>query len=193
VQAERQRREKLNQRFYALRAVVPNVSKMDKASLLGDAIAYINELQGKLQLAEGQIKDLKSHVVASSDRSQESLSIGRGSINHPAKDVLSRRPQGSATSTPVSSGTKPIISVHMLDQEAMIRISGLKDSYALAQMMMALQELRLEVQHSNTSTVMGAILLIVIVKIDPTEHYTQEQLCAVLERSCPPYKEEGHV
>jgi transcription factor MYC2 len=31
VQAERQRREKLNQRFYALRAVVPNVSKVLKS------------------------------------------------------------------------------------------------------------------------------------------------------------------
>ena len=52
VEAERQRREKLNQRFYALRAVVPNVSKMDKASLLGDAISYINELRGKLTSLE---------------------------------------------------------------------------------------------------------------------------------------------
>ncbi|XP_012858919.1 PREDICTED: transcription factor ABA-INDUCIBLE bHLH-TYPE-like [Erythranthe guttata] len=34
VEAERQRREKLNHRFYALRYVVPNVSRMDKASLL---------------------------------------------------------------------------------------------------------------------------------------------------------------
>ncbi|CAN1793960.1 Transcription factor MTB1 [Linum perenne] len=54
VEAERQRREKLNQRFYALRAVVPNISKMDKASLLGDAIAYITELQAKLKVMEAE-------------------------------------------------------------------------------------------------------------------------------------------
>ncbi|KAL5703982.1 hypothetical protein ACHQM5_022466 [Ranunculus cassubicifolius] len=52
VEAERQRREKLNQRFYALRAVVPNISKMDKASLLGDAITYITDLQSKIRVME---------------------------------------------------------------------------------------------------------------------------------------------
>ncbi|KAI3460942.1 hypothetical protein Pfo_017605 [Paulownia fortunei] len=54
VEAERQRREKLNQRFYALRAVVPNISKMDKASLLGDAIAYITDLQTKIRIMEAE-------------------------------------------------------------------------------------------------------------------------------------------
>ncbi|XAR58615.1 hypothetical protein NMG60_11014087 [Bertholletia excelsa] len=57
VEAERQRREKLNQRFYALRAVVPNISKMDKASLLGDAITYITELERKIRILETE-KDM---------------------------------------------------------------------------------------------------------------------------------------
>uniref|UniRef100_A0A1J3F1Z9 Transcription factor n=1 Tax=Noccaea caerulescens TaxID=107243 RepID=A0A1J3F1Z9_NOCCA len=54
VEAERQRREKLNQRFYALRSVVPNISKMDKASLLGDAVSYINELHAKVKVMEAE-------------------------------------------------------------------------------------------------------------------------------------------
>lgn len=58
VEAERQRREKLNQRFYALRSVVPNISKMDKASLLGDAVSYINELYAKLKVMEAEREKL---------------------------------------------------------------------------------------------------------------------------------------
>lgn len=60
VEAERQRREKLNQRFYALRAVVPNISKMDKASLLGDAITYITDLQMKIRVLETE-KDMSNN------------------------------------------------------------------------------------------------------------------------------------
>ncbi|KAL5221226.1 hypothetical protein ABZP36_025939 [Zizania latifolia] len=73
VEAERQRREKLNQRFYALRAVVPKISKMDKASLLSDAIAYIQELEARLKggeaghaRAEGpavEVKAMQDEVV----------------------------------------------------------------------------------------------------------------------------------
>ncbi|KAJ6777356.1 SYMBIOTIC AMMONIUM TRANSPORTER [Salix koriyanagi] len=47
--AERKRREKLSQRFIALSAVVPGLKKMDKASVLGDAIKYLKQLQDKVQ------------------------------------------------------------------------------------------------------------------------------------------------
>ncbi|PQP94144.1 transcription factor MYC2-like [Prunus yedoensis var. nudiflora] len=56
VEAERQRREKLNHRFYVLRSVVPNVSKMDRSSLLADAVAYINQLKQKVEELEAKIQ-----------------------------------------------------------------------------------------------------------------------------------------
>ncbi|WVZ91831.1 hypothetical protein U9M48_037954, partial [Paspalum notatum var. saurae] len=56
VEAERQRRDKLNRRFYELRAAVPTVSKMDRASLLADATAYIAELRGRVELLEAEAK-----------------------------------------------------------------------------------------------------------------------------------------
>ncbi|ERN13757.1 hypothetical protein AMTR_s00049p00186570 [Amborella trichopoda] len=40
---------KLTRGFMLLRAVVPNITKVDKVSLMGDAIAYINEIQNKLK------------------------------------------------------------------------------------------------------------------------------------------------
>ncbi|KAI3702273.1 hypothetical protein L6452_28006 [Arctium lappa] len=52
ILAERKRREKLSQRFIALSALVPGLKKMDKASVLGDAIKHLKTLQEKVKTLE---------------------------------------------------------------------------------------------------------------------------------------------
>eukprot|EP00252_Welwitschia_mirabilis_P023291 TRINITY_DN6556_c0_g1_i1.p1 TRINITY_DN6556_c0_g1~~TRINITY_DN6556_c0_g1_i1.p1 ORF type:complete len:212 (-),score=62.38 TRINITY_DN6556_c0_g1_i1:141-776(-) len=66
--SERKRRGKLNQSLYALRAAVPIISKMDKASTVRDAIKYIQELQGKVQHMENQLRGKKTGLRASASR-----------------------------------------------------------------------------------------------------------------------------
>ncbi|GAA0187521.1 hypothetical protein LIER_34809 [Lithospermum erythrorhizon] len=170
VEAERQRREKLNQRFYALRAVVPNVSKMDKASLLGDAIAYINEIKSKLQTCELDKEDLKSKV--------ESL-----------KKELSSSGKDSRYPTPPPSekdNTKKIaidetmdVDVKIIGWDAMIRIQCCKKNHPAARLMAALKELDLDVHHASVSVVNDLMIQQATVKMG-SRFYTQEQLRVAL-------------
>ncbi|KAK4260238.1 hypothetical protein QN277_003381 [Acacia crassicarpa] len=55
VLAERRRREKLNQKFIALSSVIPGRKKMDKASVLEDAIEYVKQLKERQKILEEQV------------------------------------------------------------------------------------------------------------------------------------------
>ncbi|KAL4370849.1 hypothetical protein S245_019773 [Arachis hypogaea] len=60
VAAERRRREKLNEKFITLRSLVPYVTKMDKASILGDTIEYVKQLHEKVKKLEEEDKRRRS-------------------------------------------------------------------------------------------------------------------------------------
>ncbi|KAF6995140.1 hypothetical protein CFC21_011693 [Triticum aestivum] len=162
VEAERQRREKLNQRFYALRAVVPNVSKMDKASLLGDAISYINELRGKMTALESDKETLHSQIEA-------------------LKKERDARPAAPSSGMHDNGARCHAVEIEakILGLEAMIRVQCHKRNHPAAKLMTALRELDLDVYHASVSVVKDIMIQQVAVKM-ATRVYSQDQLNAAL-------------
>ncbi|XP_022896477.1 transcription factor bHLH13-like [Olea europaea var. sylvestris] len=156
VQAERQRREKLNQRFYALRAVVPNISKMDKASLLGDAIAYINELEKKL-------KDLELEKEKLGSSSGESLS-------------LEAKPN-SEMHEPV-----PSIEIQTVHDKVIVKVSSPLNTHPIARTVQAIKDAQATILQSLVVAGSEKVFHTFVVKPQGSEQLTQERLIELLSR-----------
>lgn len=112
IMAERKRREKLSQRFIALSAIVPDLKKMDKASVLGDAIKYLKTLQEK-------VKSLEDHVAKTTVKS--AILIKKSQLSTAAtnddSDISS-----SGESTADGGQSLPEIEVKLSDKTVLIKL-----------------------------------------------------------------------
>ncbi|KAF8028028.1 hypothetical protein BT93_E0825 [Corymbia citriodora subsp. variegata] len=155
VEAERQRREKLKQRFYALRSVVPKVTKMDKASLLSDAVSYIKELRSRIDELEGELKFPPQkpgpNKVASLFGDETKMTSQASKIRlSPSLNV-------------VKGLSKMEVEVKVVGDEAVVRVRSLNRDYPAARLMGALKELEVEVHHASVSSVKGMMLQDVVI------------------------------
>lgn len=117
VIAERKRREKLMQRFIALSSLVPGLTRMDKASVLADAIRYVKQLQERVQTLETEATHQKNAQAAvvikksqstSPDECNSSTTCGD---NTPVDELSTK-----------AAGPPPEIEVRISEQRVLIKI-----------------------------------------------------------------------
>ncbi|KAK9153869.1 hypothetical protein Sjap_001349 [Stephania japonica] len=68
--SERRRRGSMKEKLYALRSLVPNITKMDKASIIGDAVLYVQQLQVQARNLKAEIAGLESSLKRGAARFQ---------------------------------------------------------------------------------------------------------------------------
>ncbi|XP_074288166.1 transcription factor bHLH18-like [Silene latifolia] len=170
VLAERKRREKLSQRFIALSAIIPGLKKMDKASVLGDAIKYVKQLQERVKTLEEEAK--KKHVESATfvkkywvteDGDEQSL---------------------AQTSSPGGScdGQYPEIEVKFSDKDVLIRIHCEKKNGILENLISQVVKLHLEVVNSSALALGGSFLdLTIIAQMNAEFNMTSKDLVRHLQ------------
>ncbi|GJR90551.1 Myc-type, basic helix-loop-helix domain-containing protein [Tanacetum coccineum] len=130
VLAERKRRERLNRKFITLSNVLPNLKKMDKASMLEDASNYIKELEGRVKELEGTLesnkrKNVDHKSVISMKRSKPSSSDD--------EYYLRDEPTISGESTAPCKTTESVLhlQVRLLRSTLSVGIDWILNDYAL--------------------------------------------------------------
>ncbi|CAN6234765.1 unnamed protein product [Urochloa humidicola] len=60
IVSERKRRVRMKEKLYELRSLVPNITKMDKASIIADAVVYVRNLQAHARKLNDEVAALEA-------------------------------------------------------------------------------------------------------------------------------------
>ncbi|PSS04352.1 Transcription factor GLABRA like [Actinidia chinensis var. chinensis] len=156
-----------NERFLVLRSMVPSINKVDKASILGDTIEYVKELEGRVEelescidLAEQEAKGTRKYpdVVDKTSENNENMRIDNKKpwINkRKAYDIDETDPKLSS----VVPNDKPLkdMKVKIKEQEVLIEMRCPSREYLLLDIIDALNHLNLDAHSVQSSTVDGIL------------------------------------
>ncbi|CAL5329492.1 hypothetical protein CsSME_00009870 [Camellia sinensis var. sinensis] len=149
IMAERKRREKLSQRFIALSAIVPGLKKMDKASVLGDAIKYLKQLEEQVKTLEEQVRKKPIESVVFVKKHEV---CGDGEISSSDENF-----SGGPYDEPL-----PQIEAKICDKDVLIRVHCKKRKGVLEKTVEEIEKLNLSVVNCSSMTFGSSVLDITI-------------------------------
>lgn len=131
ILAERKRRQKLSQKFIALSSLIPGLKKIDKASVLGDAIKHMKQLQERAKILEDELSNNKSMVFVT-------------------KYQISSEKENGSNSETTQQLLLPKIEARFCDRDVLIVIHCLKTKGILPKTVAEIEKLHLSVVNSCT-------------------------------------------
>ncbi|KAJ1415461.1 Myc-type, basic helix-loop-helix [Sesbania bispinosa] len=156
--AERKRRENLTKMFIALSAVIPGLKKMDKASIMKNAINYVKYLQKS-------VKDLQEQNMKR--KNMESVVCLRNEKSNIVTVADNYKPLNRS----------PIIEVRVLAKDVFIRVVCENRKNVLVKLLAKLEAHNLSVVGSNTIPFGNSTLNITITaRVDNDFSMTKDEL-----------------
>ncbi|RLN35719.1 hypothetical protein C2845_PM03G24770 [Panicum miliaceum] len=167
VLKERQRREKFNERFVVLRSLVPFVTKMDRASILGDTIEYLKQLRRRIQELESRARpQIDSHLTTApvpKEKRAHDQSASSAAIMAETGSNKTRAVEASSSCSTSGGAGRPAsteVQVSIIGSDALVELRCPRRDGLLLRVMQALhRELGLEATSVQASSA-GDVLLV---------------------------------
>ncbi|CAL0304764.1 unnamed protein product [Lupinus luteus] len=167
IVSERNRRKKLNERLFALRSVVPNISKMDKASIIKDAIEYIQHLHEEEKNMKGEIMELESEVLMMNpnyDFEQE-LSV----LLRSKKKKTEQQLYDSASPTDSPIQILELRVTYMGEKTIVVNLRCSKRTDTMVKLCEVFESLQLKVITANITSFSGTLFKTIFIEADEEE------------------------
>ncbi|KAG6589686.1 Transcription factor bHLH35, partial [Cucurbita argyrosperma subsp. argyrosperma] len=167
IASERNRRRKLNERLFALRSVVPNITKMDKASIIKDAIDYIQDLHEQERRVQTEISELESgkFKITGCEFDQELPLLLRPKRKKTEKYFS----YGSPASRTSPIEVQDLSVTYMGDRTIAVSMTCCKRADSMVKLCEVFESLKLKIITANISAVSGRLLKTVFIEAEKEE------------------------
>ncbi|XVE84762.1 hypothetical protein DITRI_Ditri17bG0038800 [Diplodiscus trichospermus] len=195
IAVERNRRKQMNEHLRVLRSLMPGsyVQRGDQASIIGGAIEFVRELEQLLQCLESQKRrrlygeaprqmgDASSMAVQQQQQQQQQpffppISLPNDQIKLVDYDT------GLREETAENKSFLADVEVKLLGFDAMIKILSRRRPGQLVKAIAALEDLQLNILHTNITTIEQTVLYSFNVKVASESRFSAEDIASSVQQ-----------